>query len=108
MHKSPHPASIEIEIEVIPWLTELLDPPRAQRVKWREEIALGDPVCALLAVLNRSCPRLASAVYDPQAARLTGNAHIILNDRALELVGGLDALLHDGDRLVLVPAYVGG
>ncbi len=97
-----------VEIEVIPWLTDLLESRSSGRVRWREQIRAGETVRGLLLRLHESQPRLAAAVYDRDEARFAGRAHIIVNNRSLELAGGPDARLRDGDQLTLIPAYVGG
>lgn len=97
-----------VNIELIPWLTDLLDQPQSRRVSWKEEISQEESVRCLLSRLHHSYPRLMAAVYSVEYGRLTGRVNLILNDRALELAGGLDATLREGDRLVLVPAYTGG
>ncbi len=97
-----------IEVEIVPWLTDLLDQPRSGRIKWREEIDQAEPVRSFLIRMHQSYPQLAATMYSIEETRLTGRVNIILNDRALELIGGIDAPLQDGDRLILVPAYTGG
>ncbi|MCL5960612.1 MAG: MoaD/ThiS family protein [Chloroflexi bacterium] len=95
-------------IEIVPWLTDLLQERRSGRAQWRMEIRPQESVRGLLVRLHESHPRLAQAVYSLDEDRVTGLVNLLLNDRALELAGGLDAQLHDGDRVVLVPAYAGG
>ncbi len=59
-----------------------------------ERIATADPRYTLL--------------YDPENARLTEYVEVVLNDRLLDLQGGLDAELHPGDILLFLPAHAGG
>ena len=64
-------------------------------------------VGALLSRLARLDPRY-SHVFDRDAERLTEHVDVILNDRVLELRGGLEATLHAGDVLGFLPAHAGG
>jgi molybdopterin converting factor small subunit len=73
-----------------------------------EDIGGGLPVRDLI---NRLCarhPRFGQMVYDTDAQTLTGSVAIFLNDRALELVDGLDSDLKDGDTLTIVSPIEGG
>lgn len=108
MREESKDAATGVQIEVIPWLTDLLEEHGSGRARWREGIEPGDTVGALIARLHRSHARLAEAVFNLEEGHLTGLVNLLLNDRALELAGGVDAVLRDGDRLTLIPAYAGG
>ena len=97
-----------VTIEVIPWLTDFLDGRVSGRASWQEEVPVGSTVRELLGRLYATQPKLAATTYDRHGRDLTGRVNLILNDRLLELAGGLDAVLTDHDRLTLVPAYAGG
>ncbi len=45
---------------------------------------------------------------DRESRRLHEHVAVILNGRLLHLVGGMEARLHDGDKLLLMLAYAGG
>jgi molybdopterin converting factor small subunit len=47
-------------------------------------------------------------LFDPQARRLPEHVEAVLNDRVLDLQGGLQAELHPGDVLTFIPAHAGG
>ena len=97
-----------ITVEVIPWLTDYLAPRPTGRAAWEEEIPAGATVRDALVQLFATRPKLATVTYDHQTTDLTGVVNLALNDRLLELAGGLNASLADGDRLTLIPAYAGG
>jgi molybdopterin converting factor small subunit len=62
-------------------------------------------------LLNRLCARyqrFGQIVFDIEAQKLTGRVAIFLNDRALELVDGLESKLSDGDTLTFVAPMEGG
>jgi molybdopterin converting factor small subunit len=46
-------------------------------------------------------------LYEP-GARLPEHVEVVLNDRVLDLQGGLNARLKAGDVLTFVPAHAGG
>ena len=47
-------------------------------------------------------------LYDADAARLPEHVEVVLNDRVIELQGGLEACLKPGDVLSFLPAHAGG
>ena len=47
-------------------------------------------------------------LYDAHAQLLPEHVEVVLNDRVLDLQGGLDAVLHPGDTLTFLPAHAGG
>jgi len=47
-------------------------------------------------------------LFDAQAQLLPEHVEVVLNDRVLDLQGGLDAVLHAGDTLTFLPAHAGG
>jgi molybdopterin converting factor small subunit len=47
-------------------------------------------------------------LFDTQAQLLPEHVEVVLNDRVLDLQGGLDAVLHPGDTLTFLPAHAGG
>ena len=49
-----------------------------------------------------------SLLFDPQAQLLPEHVEVVLNDRVLDLQGGLDAVVHPGDTLTFLPAHAGG
>jgi len=47
-------------------------------------------------------------LFDAQAQLLPEHVEVVLNDRVLDLQGGLDAVLQAGDTLTFLPAHAGG
>jgi molybdopterin converting factor small subunit len=66
-----------------------------------------ESVRALMDRLVRTDERYA-VLYDSQARRLPEHVEVVLNDRVIELQGGLEAPLHAGDVLAFLPAHAGG
>jgi molybdopterin converting factor small subunit len=65
----------------------------------------GETVGELLARLVASDPRY-GLLYEN--GRLPEHVEAVLNDRVLDLQGGLSAVLRHGDVLVFLPAHAGG
>ena len=61
-------------------------------------------------VLGRLVEREAAMalLYEPEQQRLPEHVEVVLNDRLLDLQGGLDALVRPGDVLTFLPAHAGG
>ncbi len=47
-------------------------------------------------------------LFDAQARQLPEHVEVVLNDRVLDLQGGLNAVLQPGDTLTFLPAHAGG
>lgn len=64
-------------------------------------------VATLMACLVEANARYA-LLFDREARRLPEHVEAVLNDRVLDLQGGLDAPLRAGDVLAFLPAHAGG
>ena len=73
-----------------------------------EVLTEGETVGQLLDQLAEKYEGFQEAVFDPQSRKFSGQVTIVLNDRLLELLQGLDTKIKDGDTLILLPAFVGG
>jgi molybdopterin converting factor small subunit len=47
-------------------------------------------------------------LFDRASQTLPEHVEVVLNDRVLDLQGGLDAVLNHGDVLIFLPAHAGG
>jgi molybdopterin converting factor small subunit len=84
--------------------------PLGRRRGTRTIVALpleSETVVDTLAALVRSDARYAH-LFDAATQTLPEHVEIVLNDRVLDLQGGLSAVLHDGDTLTFLPAHAGG
>lgn len=66
-----------------------------------------EPVAHVLTLLVESDARYA-LLFDAQGQRLPEHVEVVLNDRVLDLQGGLNAVLNHGDVLTFIPAHAGG
>ncbi len=63
----------------------------------------------LIQKLIRDSPQIKSSIVDQQAdGTLKTNALILVNDREISVLDGLDTALSDGDEVVFVPVVHGG
>ncbi len=97
-----------IRLEVLPWATKAFGSKTGRRLVIEEEIEEGSRVKDLFATLAQRHQAFSQLVFDPASGKLTGEITVICNGRLLELAGGLDTVLNDGDELMLLPAFAGG
>ncbi len=97
-----------VKVEAISWLTRVFQEEQRVRRSWEEEVEGADTVRDFFQQLCARYPQFGELVYDTSSDNLTGMVSVIFNDRVLELAGGLDAEIHDGDSIVLLPAFAGG
>ncbi|MBI4491398.1 MAG: MoaD/ThiS family protein [Chloroflexi bacterium] len=99
----------QVTIEVRSWLARRLagNSSRREGAVLREPISEGEALRSLLARLIGRDAGFAQ-VYDLDHDRLTDYAEVVLNGRVADLVGGLDAPLHDGDVVLVLPSFAGG
>lgn len=98
----------KVQIEVFPWLTELLGGSRTDRMFMDVTIEDGETVRSLLRRLAAQYPEFAQRAFDARTGLPSPLVSVFLNDRFLELAGGLDTALASGDSLTLIPAWEGG
>ena len=80
---------------------------RGTRVVVDARLQDGESVARLLGRLVEADARYA-LLFDPAAQRLPEHVEAVLNNRVLDLQGGLQAELHPGDVLTFIPAHAGG
>jgi MoaD family protein len=67
-----------------------------------------ETVRALLDHLAGRYPRFGQIVFDPKSKSVNEEVSLFLNGRRVELLGGLEAKLKDGDVLSFLPFISGG
>lgn len=97
-----------VNLEVIPWLTSLMGRRGEGRVVLVEDVPEDITVGQFLQQLRARWPEMVDYAVEPATQRLTTLVSIILNDRLLELLDGLETRLREGDTIILLPAYSGG
>jgi molybdopterin converting factor small subunit len=80
---------------------------RGTRTLVSASVEPGASVAAFMTGLVAADPRY-SLLFDRDAQRLPEHVEAVLNDRVLDLQGGLNAELRPGDVLTFLPAHAGG
>jgi molybdopterin converting factor small subunit len=81
--------------------------PHGTRVLIEVPAAYDSTVADLLMHLSTTDERY-KLLFDPVGVRLPEHVEAVLNQRVLDLQGGLSARLTDGDTLSFLPAHAGG
>jgi molybdopterin converting factor small subunit len=99
---------MQVRIEVLPWLSELLDGGISHKTVLNETVPDGESLRNLLGRLQETHSRFGRMVFDPKRQQLTGHAEIAVNGILYDQAGGLDTPLHDGDTVTFLPGIAGG
>jgi len=97
-----------VRIEVMPWLSGYLVEGSTGPALLDEYVADGTRVRDLLQQLVGRKRDLEEVLFDSSKGSLAGHVVATLNGRILELAGGLETELKDGDTLRLMVGIVGG
>ena len=98
-----------VRLEYYAWLGRVLGlSTREGRLFVDEAITPGETVRSLLQRLAVRSESFRETIYEPAQDRVRESVALLVNDRAVELAGGLDAPLQDGDNLVFLPGFAGG
>jgi molybdopterin converting factor small subunit len=99
---------LTVSLEYYSWLATQLKGAGERGMTEQLTLAEGTTVRDLLAQLSDGSEKFAELVYDRTDDRLKEYAALILNGQMIELAGGLDRQLTDGDQLLLLPGFSGG
>ena len=74
------------------------------------ELKVKDPksVGDLMAMLIREMPEIESSLVDQHLEKLNPNTLILVNDKEIGVLDGVESILNDGDEVVFVPVVHGG
>jgi len=97
-----------VRIEVLPWLSELVDGGIAGKALLEDEIPEGASLRDLLLRLHETHPRFGRLVFDPSRGQITGHAEIAVNGTLYDQAGGLNTPLREGDTVTFLPGIAGG
>ncbi len=87
---------------------EILDTGSIGDVVIEQDITGDGTVRNLLIELSERYPRASELIFDKTSQRLLEGVWVFVNKKQLELLGGLDSKLKDGDVLSFVPIVAGG
>lgn len=98
----------KVRVEVVPWLPSVFGVKQSGRLILEEEVRDGGTVRALVKGLGEKYPEFGKLAFNPETQELTGHVNVVVNDRLLELLDGIDTVVKEGDTVILIPAYAGG
>lgn len=105
-HNEDGPVIGEIEVEVMPWLSEAFG--KTSRFTWREKLEDGEPIKALLNRLAKKYEAISRFLYEPSSQELRGEVAVIVNGREIRHLNGLETRLRTGDKITFIPPIAGG
>jgi molybdopterin converting factor small subunit len=71
-------------------------------------VGRGETIRSVLQRLAADSEPFRETVFDVDRDRVREYVALLINDRAVELAGGLDTQLRPGDNLLFLPGYSGG
>ena len=74
------------------------------KVEYTENFSLKD----LILKITQDLPQLKTSLIDQQLGAMKTNALILVNDREISVLNGLDTKINEGDEVVFVPVVHGG
>ena len=98
----------DVRVEIMSWLRRYFGAEGSERVVMEKRVPDGMSVGELMKEIAARNRALGELLFDPETGRWTGHVSLILNGRFLELSGGLEASLRDGDLLRVMPVFAGG
>ena len=97
-----------IKLEVLPWVSDALDSHGAGHLVLEETIEEGATIGGLLRKLAAEHQTFGDTIFDTNTDKLSGDVMVVLNDRVVEALSGLDTTIADGDIIKLLPVIAGG
>ena len=97
-----------VRLEVLPWLSRYFGAEGSARAILERDVDAGITVGRLLEDVTSRSQELKEVLFDDRTGRLISHIIVIKNGRLLELSGGLDAELEDGDTIRLMASIAGG
>jgi len=98
----------KVKVEIVPWLPTLFGAKQSTRLVLEEEMRDGSTVRDLVKQLGERYPEFGKLAFDPETQDLTTHVNVVVNDRLLELLDGINTRVQEGDTVLLIPAYAGG
>ncbi len=97
-----------IRLEVLPWISDVLDNQAVGNLILEETIEEGATIGDLMRKLGSENQAFGDVMFDTETDKLSGYVMIALNDRVIEALKGLDTNIKDGDIIKLLPVIAGG
>lgn len=97
-----------VSLEIVPWLTRLFGQETGGRIRRQEPLEPGESIGEFLRRLGRSYFEFGRIIWDDVRNDLSEHVQVVLNETVLEAVGPAETKPRPGDRVMLVPPYLGG
>ncbi|MFC2004698.1 MoaD/ThiS family protein [Chloroflexota bacterium] len=97
-----------IQLEILPWISDVLDGQGAGRLVLEKTIEEGATIGDVIRKLAREHQAFSDTIFDTKTDKLSSHVMIVLNDRVMEALKGLDTNIKDGDIIKLLPVIAGG
>jgi molybdopterin converting factor small subunit len=98
---------LQVRIEAFSYLADAFGSRRSERLVLDRVVAPGTTVEGLVRQLATEYPGFAHLCLHGEEIMAEGYA-VVVADQVLELAGGWQRPLHDGDEILLLPAFSGG
>ncbi|MFH1639932.1 MAG: MoaD/ThiS family protein [Chloroflexota bacterium] len=98
----------KVRLEILPWIAGTCGFRGPGRLMLEEQIEEGATIGILLRKIAGEHQSFKDVIFDASGRRLSGFVSIVLNDRFVDLLDGLDTPVKDGDTIVLFPVIEGG
>ena len=97
-----------IRLEILPWVSDVFGGQGAGQLVLEETIEEGTTIGGLLRKLASEHQTFGDIIFDTETDKLSGDVMIVLNDRVVEALKGMDTSIEDGDIIKLLPVIAGG
>ena len=99
---------MNIRLRILPWFSNLIAGEKSGELRFDFSLSEGSTFQDLLLAISSQRSDIAAILCDQDGGQVKYNAVVVINDRVIELVGGNQTLLRDGDVIMVMPAYSGG
>ena len=97
-----------IRLEIQPWISNVIDNQAVGNLILDETIEEGATIGDLMRKLGSENQAFGDVMFVSETDKLSGNVIIVLNDRIVEALKGLETNMKDGDIVKLLPVIAGG
>ena len=98
----------QVSVELVFPLSCAVDRKNSHEITLNEEITLEETLGSLLVRLGQHYPNLCQNLFDVDKKELSPYILVTLNDRSMDTPEILRTKLNDGDKICVLPVYLGG
>ena len=98
----------KIQLKITPALATILKGEPSGWISMEKELTKGETVKDLLVEIAPNFENFRTLVFDPAASEVNEEVTFFLNDKLITFPGVLEAVLQDGDRVMLALIFSGG